>query len=317
MQHMVIQRAQLLKELRHFFDDRGFYEVQPPCLSRDCVIDAYLDPIAVRTEELRLSARDLPPQFFLQTSPESAMKRMLVGGAPSIYSIGPVFRCGESGDHHNIEFTMLEWYHRDACVDEEMQLLGELACETLDLGSIEVITYREAFQRHVGLDPINASLVDLKAACGGSDSVLVQDMGQDRDSILDVLLAGRVQPHLSGDTAWIIRDYPLSQAALACRSQRDPDCASRFELFVDGIELANGYDELRDAKELVDRYQRNNAVRSATGRDVLPVETTLVRAMRDGLPPCCGVALGVDRLLMLVMGAKRIADVIPFTVDRA
>ena len=317
MHDLVIQRAQLLKQLRGFFDDRGFYEVQPPCLSRDCVVDAYLDPITVRTEKLRLSDLDLPEQFFLQTSPESTMKRMLVAGAPSIYSIGPVFRSGEAGDHHNVEFTMLEWYHLGASVDEEIELLGKLACGILDRPSHRVVRYRDVFLDHLQFDPITAPLQQLQRRLSVEDESLAKTLGDDRDAVLDALLSIVIQPTFIGTTPWILRDYPLSQAALARKCPNDPECASRFELFVDGIECANGYDELLDADELVRRANRNNEVRRKTGREVLPVDTTLTRAMRKGLPPCCGVALGVDRLMMLSVRADHIGQVIPFRIEDA
>lgn len=317
MHDIVIQRARLLKQMRGFFDDRGFHEAQPPCLSRDCVVDAYLDPITVATEQLRLSNPELPDRFFLQTSPESAMKRMLVAGAPSIYSIGPVFRSGESGDHHNVEFTMLEWYHLGAHVDDEIALLGKLACEVLGRPTHRVVHYRDAFVDLVDVDPIKAPIRQLQQRLVAEDASLAKTLGDDRDAILDALLSLVVQPTFTGTTPWILRDYPLSQAALARRCPSDPDCASRFELFVDGVECANGYDELLDADELVRRAKQNNEVRRRSGRTTLPVDTTLTRAMRKGLPQCCGVAMGVDRLLMLAVGADHIGQVMPFQLEHA
>ncbi len=312
---MIAGRAELLRQVRRFFDDRGFFEVQPPVLARDCVVDAYLDPIAVPAEELGTSDPNRPRHYFLQTSPESAMKRMLAAGAPSIYSLGPVFRSGEFGQYHNIEFTMLEWYHRDAQVDHEIRLLGELACHTLACDEVRVVRYRELFRRHLSLDPISCDLADLARRVTRQDAELAQKLGADRDSLLDVLFSSVIQPELTGPAAWIVRDYPLSQAALAKQSTDDPECAQRFELFFDGVEMANGYDELLDADELIRRAEANNVKRQQSGRRILEIETTLVAAMRRGLPECCGVALGFDRLLMKRMGVPQIRDVMPLPSD--
>ncbi|MEM9644044.1 MAG: EF-P lysine aminoacylase EpmA [Planctomycetota bacterium] len=322
MLEMIQRRAALLKELRSFFDARGFSEVQPPCLGQDCVVDAYLNPIEVDASQLGLarSCRDdagAGEKFVLQTSPESAMKRMLAAGAPSIYSIGPVFRRGESGDHHNVEFTMLEWYDVDAGIEDGIRLLGELACQTLKKARCEVISYRELFRRHAGFDPIDLNTDSLARKVDQIDSGLGGSIGKDRDSMLDVILGEVVQPQLQGDQVWIVRDYPLTQAALAKPSVDDPDCAARFELFVDGVELANGYDELLDADELVKRFRANNEKRREVGMSPLRVETKLVDAMRRGLPACCGVALGVDRLLMCQSDATAIGEVLPFLIDEA
>ncbi|WP_168566594.1 EF-P lysine aminoacylase EpmA [Crateriforma spongiae] len=317
MHPMVVQRADLLRQVRRFFDDRDYFEVQPPCLGRDCVVDVYLDPIRVQTSELGLATDDVPRHYFLQTSPESAMKRMLAGGAPSIYSIGPVFRSGEIGRHHNVEFTMLEWYQRDGNAESQIGLLKDLAKVILRRTATSVISYREAFRQSLGVDPIDGELQRLRSLVQQREPDLAQDLGDDRDGLLDVLFSERVIPKLTKRSSWIVRDYPLTQAALARRSARDPDCAERFEWFVDGIELANGYDELLDANELLHRYESNNRKREAVGRSTLETDTTLLAAMRSGLPQCAGVALGFDRLLMLHMGVEQIGDVIPLPIDRA
>ena len=152
------QRARLLRELRGYFDERGFFEVQPPCLGRDCVVDAFIDPITVSSDQLDCPAAGLPDELYLQTSPELAMKRLLAAGAPSIYSIGPVFRSGERGRLHNPEFTMLEWYEVGADISGGVRLLGDLVARMLGQSGYELCTYRELFQRHVQVDPIGGSL---------------------------------------------------------------------------------------------------------------------------------------------------------------
>ncbi len=310
-------RAKLLKELRAFFDSREFLEVQPPCLAGDCVVDAYLDPIAVDSRQLRLGSHQLPPQLLLQTSPEAAMKRLLCAGAPSIYSIGPVFRAGERGTLHNPEFTMLEWYEVGGNSESAIALLGSLATTILPYDAFDVHSYRGVFQRILGVDPIDAAMDDLRALTAGIERDLSQRIGDDRDTLLDVLMSTLIQPNLGIERPVIIKNYPISQAALARAADDDADCAARFELFASGIELANGYDELTDPQILLERSEVQNQKRVSSGRQALPVPTKLQQAMIDGLPRCAGIALGVDRLLMLQTGAHSIDQVIPLTIERA
>lgn len=311
------ERALMLQELRQFFDGRGFFEVQPPCLSRDCIVDAFIDPIEVSTSQLRLGL-DLPPQYYLQTSPELAMKRMLAVGAPSIYSIGPVFRAGELGDHHNCEFTMLEWYDVGADLNAGIELLGTLAAKVLHRESYHVVTYRQLFIDTLGFDPITAELAVLQEHVRKVDPALVASMLDDRDGLLDVLLSECIQPTLGIDRPTIIRNYPLSQAALARQAEDDEQCAARFELFAAGLELANGYDELRDERVLEERFRHNDQRRMDAGRKPLwRQDHSLHRAISEGLPQCTGVALGVDRLLMVRTGKHAISDAIPLTIDLA
>lgn len=310
------ERAELLRELRQFFDVRDFLEVQPPCLSRDCVIDPYIDPVAVPAQFLQLSSL-VTDELFLQTSPEAAMKRLLAAGSPSIYSLGPVFRAGEWGAQHNVEFTMLEWYDVGADVDDGIQLLGTLATELLHATRFEVRTYVELFVESVGFDPIDVPLTKLLDSVEEIDPTLARSLANDRDSLLDVILTELIQPKMGVDVPLIVRDYPLSQAALAKQSDRDERCAARFELFVSGVEIANGYDELRDPEVMLQRFERCNEKRLAEGRRLLSADIPLVSAMRHGLPECAGVALGVDRLLMVRTGDQQISDVMPFRIDTA
>ncbi|MFK8112443.1 MAG: EF-P lysine aminoacylase EpmA [Rubripirellula sp.] len=313
---LIRQRSDLLRELREFFQSRGFLEVQPPCLSQDCVVDAYIDPIAVGSDQFQLGI-DLPANFFLQTSPEAAMKRLLAAGAPSIYSLGPVFRAGERGAFHNIEFTMLEWYDVGANIDSGIKLLSDLICELLPYDSCDVKSYRELFASSLGIDPITCSTDELLRQVKQVDSFELKETS-DRDLLLDVLMSHTIQPTLGHDRPVVVRNYPLSQAALARQASDDVDCAARFELFVDGIELANGYDELCDAEILLSRAASANQQRSERGRSRLMEETSLVKTMRSsGLPACAGVAMGVDRLLMVRTGKKSIEKVIPFPIEIA
>ena len=309
------ERSELLRNLRMFFDQRGFFEVQPPCLSTDCVIDPYIDPLRVDTREFQLSPRNGQEFYYLQTSPEAAMKRMLAAGAPSIYSLGPVFRAGEQGEQHDLEFTMLEWYDLGADVEQGIEILGALACDILKEDHFEVHSYRQLFRDHCGFDPIDAPISTLLEYAEAIDSSLAMSIAEDRDGVLDLILSHVIQPKLGHDSPVIVRDYPLSQAALAKASAQDNQCAARFELFIAGIELANGYDELRDPDVLLERFRNCNEKRKKSGRRPLPVDVPLLEAMRSGLPQCAGVALGVDRLLAVQLGEKTISNVMPFTIS--
>jgi len=261
----------------------------------------------------------------LQTSPEFAMKRLLAAGGEAIYQITRAFRREERGAMHNPEFTMLEWYRTDDGLEEGMRLLGELAEATLGRGRAVPISYREAFLHHVGIDPHTADSDTLRQAVveNGIDPLASLDPA-DRDGWLDLLLVECVEPYLgqsqsgNGGPA-IMYDYPATQAALARIRTNEPHApvAERFELYVDGIELANGYHELTDADELRRRNADVNRQREADGKAKLPETSRLLSAMDAGLPASTGVALGFDRLVMIAAGASCIAEVMSFPVDRA
>ena len=309
-------RAAMLRRLREFFDRRGFLEVETPILSADTVVDRHLDPIAV-------PGGDGSPWFagrtgWLQTSPEFAMKRLLAAGATAIYQVARVFRRDEQGSLHNGEFTMVEWYRTGDGLAEGMQLLDDLAQTLLQRGPAERITYAEAFSRHVGLDPHITDGAELAQAARRLDVAAPESLSlEDRDGWLDLLLAERVQPRLGVDRPAILYEYPASQAALARVRPGNPPVAERFEFYASGIELANGYHELLEAAVLRRRNLENNALRQADGKPPLPTESRLLTAMEAGLPPSTGVALGFDRLLMLVAGASRLDEVIAFPSSRA
>jgi elongation factor P--(R)-beta-lysine ligase len=341
-------RAGLLQQTREFFQNRGFLEVETPVLSADVVVDRHLDPIPVTlADDPRQSA--VGRSVWLQTSPEFGMKRLLAAGATAIYQITRAFRAGEAGPLHNPEFTMIEWYRTGDGMMEGMSLLSEFAEHLLKRGPADRISYQDAFARHVGLDPHSASVADLRAAAQRHQIVAPNTLGNDRDGWLDLLLVECVQPSLGRSRPTILFDYPASQAALAIvrdageqgvgslfRSiiadsanpsvgsgpKKTPDplgqpLAERFELFIDGIELANGYHELLDADVLRSRFTAANRQRIADGKPLLPEESRLLAAMEAGLPPCTGVALGFDRLVMIAAGARSLAEVMAFPIDRA
>jgi len=310
------RRAELLRELREFFFERGFLEVETPLASADVVVDRHLDPLAtVLADDPRRP--DIGRRLWLQTSPEFAMKRLLAAGGTAIYQVTRAFRNGEIGPLHNPEFTIVEWYRAGDNMQAGMTLLSDLCQRLLRRGPADALRYADAFGRHAGLDPHCASAADLREAASRLGLAAPATLGEDRDGWLDLLLAERVQPHLGKPRPTILFDYPASQAALAKVRDGDPPVAERFELFVDGVELANGYHELLDPAVLRRRIAEANAVRQADGKPPLPTESRLLAAMEAGLPPATGVALGWDRLVMLAVGARSLSEVIAFPIDRA
>ncbi len=304
------RRAELLRTVREFFDQRGFLEVETPLLSADTVVDRHLDPLPVALSDTG--------SWWLQTSPEFAMKRLLAAGATAIYQITRAFRGAEQGPRHNPEFTMVEWYRVGDDMWQGMQLLDELTQVTLGRGAAERLSYAAAFQRAVGLDPLHSPVAELAAAARqhGLDPSGTWDP-EDRDVWLDGLLVTCVEPMLGRDRPTLLYDYPASQAALAVVRDEPVPVAERFELYVDGIELANGYHELTDAAVLRARTRAANQARRADGKCVLPEASRLLDAMDHGLPPSTGVALGFDRLVMVAVGARVLSEVLAFPIDRA
>lgn len=302
-------RAGLLRRVRQFFDQLQFFEVQTPCLMPETVVDAHLEPLV-------LAANGNPANrpLFLQTSPEAGMKRLLAAGAEAIYQLGPVFRADEVGQFHNLEFTMLEWYRRGDSMEDGIQLLADLVRGLLPSSPLETLTYRELFQRELSIDPLAANIHQLRGMVETHEpsmqlSALSSSPWQ-RDDMLDVLMGLVLQPRLKGLV--VVSNYPVSQAALARRSDSDPETAERFELFIDGVEIANGYAELCDADELLARTAGINQRRQHAGLLTLPVPMRLLEAMRAGFPRCSGTALGFDRLVMVAGGYSHISQVLTF-----
>ncbi len=310
-------RARLLRKLRQFFDDGGFLEVETPLLSADVVVDRHIDPLTVT-----LTGDPREPSvgrtLWLQTSPEFHMKRMLAGGEyDAIYQITKSFRGGERGPLHNPEFTIVEWYRTGDDMQAGMELLSELAAAMFGSEPAERLSYTEAFIQHAGIHPLTASQEALQTFA--VDRKLSPPQNLDRDGLLDFLLLQLVETNLGRDRPTILHRYPASQGALARVSTDDAGhaVAERFELYVDGIELANGYHELLDADELLRRNNLNNDLRQADGKPALPTDSRLLTAMARGLPACTGVALGFDRLVMLAAGATSLDEVMAFPIERA
>jgi lysyl-tRNA synthetase class 2 len=302
-------RTQMLERARQFFSERNVLEVDTPTLNNATASDPQ-----IRSFRVRIAGQG---EFFLQTSPESYMKRLLAAGYPDIYSICRVFRNGEIGRLHQPEFTMIEWYRRgfdlDAIVGETTTLIAELL-EQASLRDVLDIEYRDAFTRFAGVDPFTATIDEL-AAAGGADTSLRDSVGDDRDAWLDLLLSTVVATQFPGNRLAVLRHYPASQAALARICPRDAAVADRFEIFLGSLELANGFIELRDASEQRSRFEADNAARRAADVETVPIDEALVAALDAGLPDCAGVAVGFDRLLMTALGRSDIREVISFAFD--
>jgi lysyl-tRNA synthetase class 2 len=313
---MLRLRSELLARTRSFFAARGFLEVETPLLSADVVVDRHLDPLTVVLPH-DAHRPQVGRQLWLQTSPEFAMKRLMAAGGEAIYQITRAFRAGEMGARHNPEFTIVEWYRRGHTMSDGMQLLSDLAEWLLMRGAARRISYREAFVEFVGVDPLCCTIDELSAAATSHGIAASRSFATaDRDQWLNLLLAERVEPNLGRGAPTLLFDYPASQAALA-RIGSDPNVAERFELYVEGVELANGYCELVDARALRERIRQASQARAADGKPPLPTESRLLAAMEHGLPACSGVALGFDRVVMLAAGASDISEVLAFPIDRA
>ncbi len=311
-------RGWLNRLVREFFHQRGVLEVETPVLSLAGVSDPHIAPF-----HLQFSGRTdgASRTRWLRTSPEYPMKRLLAAGIGDCYELGRVFRDGEAGGRHNPEFTMLEWYrvgwdhHR--LIDETVELVqAALALVGKHADSIEIVGYRDLYQQVLAVDPFAASLDELRAALG---DVVIDPQGLTRDDWLDLLMTHRIQPGFDVGTITVLHDYPASQAALArLRDEGDGHpVAERFELYLGPLELANGYHELGDAAEQRARFERDAAVRLARDGIAPPIDQRLLDAFAHGLPACAGVALGIDRLLMTMLGTDRIADVLAFDFSRA
>ncbi|HEU4655213.1 MAG TPA: EF-P lysine aminoacylase EpmA [Steroidobacteraceae bacterium] len=303
------ERAKMLRSIRDYFAATRALEVETPSLSAAAVTDVHLASVEARANAERR---------YLITSPEYAMKRLLAAGCGDIWQIGRVYRDGELGRWHNPEFTLIEWYrlgmdHHSLMSDVE-RLINAALPAAKQFDRAERVTYRDAVQVHAGVDALEDPVAVLVARLESANIDVPRDLHTDRDACLDLIMSTLVGPHLGHGRLTFIYDYPASQAALA--RVRGP-VASRFEAYLEGVELANGFHELANASEQRARFQADLEQRSKRGLPQMPVDEHFLSALEHGLPECSGVALGFDRLVMCAVDAKHIRDVLTFPFDRA
>jgi lysyl-tRNA synthetase class 2 len=307
-------RAAILQQIRYFFIERGVLEVETPTLSAAALSSPAIDSFVTRYTGPGHAAG---ANLYLHTSPEFPMKRLLAAGSGPIYQLGKVFRQGEAGRRHNPEFTLLEWYRPGFDHHALMDEVAALVAPILGLREVaERLSYRDAFMRYATVDPFVATIDELRTTAHrlGIESF---DAGEERDIWLDLILSHRIEPHLGTGGLCFLTDYPASQAALARLNPDNPAVAERFELYYRGVELANGFHELGDSIEQRQRFEAELAERAAQQRETPPMDELLLAALESGLPECAGVALGVDRLVMLTVGAASLDEVIAFSIERS
>ncbi|MGF1866219.1 elongation factor P--(R)-beta-lysine ligase [Enterovibrio norvegicus] len=307
-------RATLISTIRQFFAARNVLEVDTPAMSQATVTDVHLHTFSAEFVGPGY-AKGIP--LYMMTSPEFHMKRLLAAGSGAIYQINKAFRNEEAGRYHNPEFTMLEWYRpgfdHHALMDEMDALLRTI----LGGGAAERMTYQDAFLNVLGVCPLEGSMDELKVVAASLGLSDIAEGEEDRDTLLQLLFSMGVECKIGQVVPAFVYNFPASQAALARVCHDDTRVAARFEVYYQGIELANGFYELDDADEQLARFEDDNRKREKMGLKTQPIDHHLIDAIRAGLPDCAGVALGVDRLIMLALGKSHIDDVIAFPVGRA
>ncbi|MFV8835243.1 EF-P lysine aminoacylase EpmA [Aquisalimonas sp.] len=304
-------RSRLLDAVRGFFRERGVLEVETPMLSAAAATDPNLEPLVTCYD-----GPGAPPdgRMYLHTSPEFPMKRLLAAGSGAIWQMTRVFRGGERGVRHNPEFTMLEWYRPGwdhwALMDEVAALVHHVAGPQ----PVRFHTYAELFAP-LGIDAHGDDTARLEAAA--DRLVVAPPQGLDREALLDLILSHCIAPNLGRGALDFVHDFPVAQAALARIRPVDPPVAERFECYLQGMEIANGFHELSDAGEQRRRFAADQDKRRDRGQSVLPMDENLLAALQAGLPDCAGVALGLDRLFMVALGAAHIDEVLAFPLERA
>lgn len=312
-QAILMARAAIIRKIRHFFDDRGLLEVETPQLCHAIGTDPYLHFF---TADYSLPGHNKAETCYLQTSPEFAMKRLLASGSGSIYQICKAYRNGEIGPLHNPEFSILEWYQINYDHHDLMTEVDALIQHILGTPPAEKITYRDLFENHFGWNPHQVSLEKLKQTAIENHLAISAWHDDDRDNYLQYLLSSCIEPSLGIDRPLFLYDYPASQAALANITTKEGDAVGeRFELYVSGIELANGFHELSDATEQSKRFKEDLLKRKQLNLATPELDNYFLAALPH-LPPCAGVAIGLDRLIMLALQQRDIQSVLAFPFSR-
>ncbi|MBL4772572.1 MAG: EF-P lysine aminoacylase GenX [Alcanivoracaceae bacterium] len=307
------QRAFLLSKIREFFTDKGVLEVETPILSSAGNTDVNIESFTTE----KISHDNL--MSYLRTSPEFPLKRLICSGIGDVFEIGKVFRRGEISKTHNVEFTMLEWYRLSFSYFDLIEEVKELFENLLFLFNkpvitTELITFNECFNHYLAINPQEASINDLNKLC---NSCAYDGSQLSRNEALDFLFATQIQPRFNKEALSFVTHYPATQAALAQINPEDRNTSLRFEVFYQGCELGNGYQELTDSEELLRRFGEDNQIRNNNNNSEIQIDHKLITAMRKGMPACSGVAVGIDRLLMVLLGCESISEVITFTAENA
>ena len=305
-------RAKIMRSIRRFFTDRGVLEVETPVLSEFGVTDVHLSTFS--TEFIAPQAGQ-SKTLWLNTSPEYHMKRLLAAGTGAIFQLCHVFRNEEAGSRHNPEFTMLEWYRPHFDMYRLINEVDDLLQQILDCEPTEIMSYQFAFQEFVGVDPLSVErpiLVELARKYN-----FMCDLDEDRDTLLQFLFSTVVEPKIGRERPVAVYHFPATQAALAQISSEDHRVAERFEFYYKGLELANGFHELTDHREQLRRFEQDNVQRAKLGLPQREIDRRLLGALQAGVPNTSGVALGVDRLMMIALDKKRIEEVMAFGIDKA
>jgi len=312
---MLRLRAKLLADVRAFFSQRDVLEVDTPVLSHAGNPDIYIESFRTHYQQ-----GDHKQSLYLQTSPEFAMKRLLAAGSGSIYQICKAFRKGEQGRLHNPEFTLLEWYRTGFDHHQLMQEIEDLLIFTGLLNkdeTINKISYQALFERFTGFNPHLVEHKTLTEYINDSDINLQSQQDLDKDELLALILTHVIEPAIRDEMFIMVYDYPASQASLAKIRQGEYPVAERFELYGNGVELANGFHELTDAQEQLQRFKHDQIRRETSGQEKTPLDKNLIDALTSGMEPCAGVAIGFDRLLMVAANKPALQDVLAFTFDHA
>ena len=312
------QRAQILSQIRAFFLAKNVIEVDTPLLSHATVTDPHLDAFVTHFNYSKASHCDESVALYAQTSPEFAMKRLLASGYGCCYQICKAFRHEQHGRYHNPEFTMLEWYRVGF---DHFKLMDEVAAlMSLILGcqQVERISYQALFIRELAIDPLTADKAELIKLIT-SHNKLSDWLEQEEciDTLLQFIMAELIEPTIGKDIPCFVYDFPASQASLAKISSQDRRVAERFECYFKGIELANGFHELIDVEQQKLRFEHDNEVRAQLGKSKQAIDNNFISALANGIPACAGVALGIDRLIMLALSASKIDQVITFPIENA
>lgn len=310
----LLKRAKIVCDIRRFFVERGVLEVETPAMSQATTTDIHLFPF--QTRFIGPGAAD-GLTLYLMTSPEFHMKRLLAAGSGPIYQMGKSFRNEEAGRYHNPEFTMLEWYRPHFDMYRLMNEVDDLLQQIFDCEASEVVSYQQIFIRHLDIDPLSADKAQLRAAAVKLNMDELVNREEDRDTLLQMLFVFGVEPHIGQEKPTFVYHFPATQACLAEISTEDYRVAERFEVYYKGVELANGFRELTNAEEQRQRFEQENRKRAARNLTIHPIDENFLAALEYGMPECSGVALGVDRLVMIALDTASISDVMAFTVERA